>query len=313
MKTKLSNRANHCHYDMFVIVWWLFTDDSTDLRWHIYTPTKVIHDLLNIKHEKLWLFSKWDTSSRWPFRPNSACGSIETTTTRKTHPTLPACFVNIIFSVIKHIAQKLVDPCFYFFVTVFDLKDGWRGLYILRGWDHMRLNWICLVFFCSVNEVKMSFECKYLFVYVCCMLMSFLSRKMDKWTVLGECQQTHFRLKGVPLPPTRKTLAKALPKRTKEGLCPHLTFGFTFTSSSLCFHTCYQNVNQYFIMINLCWFQSFFSVFHNGRNTILIRLSYLISYFRYRSLGQSYKSRRHCELVNIYFPDDPFTNITIMI
>ena len=51
------------------------------------------------------------------------CGSIETTTTEKTHSTLPACFVNIIFSVIKHIAQKLVDPCFYFFVTVFDLKD----------------------------------------------------------------------------------------------------------------------------------------------------------------------------------------------
>ena len=121
--------------------------------------------------------------------------------------------------------------------------------------------------FCSVNEVKMSFECKYLFVYVCCMLMSFLSRKMDKWTVLGECQQTHFRLKGVPLPQTRKTLAKALPKRTKEGLCPHLTFGFTFTSSSLCFHACYQNVNQYmyFIMINLCWFQSFFCFYDSFR------------------------------------------------
>ena len=115
--------------------------------------------------------------------------------------------------------------------------------------------------FCSVNEVKMSFKCKYLFVYVCCMLMSFLSRKMDKWTVLGECQQTHFRLTGVPLPPTigptrKKLEAKTFPKRTKEGLCPHLTFGFTFTSSSLCFHTCYQNVKQSFITIDLCWFNS---------------------------------------------------------
>ena len=47
-----------------------------------------------------------------------------TMTIGKMHPTLPARFVNIIFSVIKNIAQKLVDPCFYFFVTVFDLKGS---------------------------------------------------------------------------------------------------------------------------------------------------------------------------------------------
>ena len=32
---------------------------------------------------------KWGASSRWSLRPISACGSIETTTMRKTHPTLP--------------------------------------------------------------------------------------------------------------------------------------------------------------------------------------------------------------------------------
>ena len=152
----------------------------------------------------------------------------------------------------------------------------------------------------------------YLFMFVVCWC-HFCHGKWTNELSLGSVSRPILDLKVYPCPQPGKTLAKALPKRTKEGLCPHLTFGFTFTSSSLCFHTCYQNVNQYFIMINLCWFQSFFSVFHNGRNTILIRLSYLISYFRYRSLGQSYKSRRHCELVNIYFPDDPFTNITIMI
>ena len=31
---------------------------------------------------------KWDASSRWSFRPISPCSSIETTTIRKTHPTL---------------------------------------------------------------------------------------------------------------------------------------------------------------------------------------------------------------------------------
>ena len=32
--------------------------------------------------------SKWGAGSRWSFGPNSACGSIETTTIRKTHYTL---------------------------------------------------------------------------------------------------------------------------------------------------------------------------------------------------------------------------------
>ena len=33
-------------------------------------------------------FVKWGVSSRWSFRPNSACGSIEKTTIGKTRPTL---------------------------------------------------------------------------------------------------------------------------------------------------------------------------------------------------------------------------------
>ena len=97
----------------------------------------------------------------------------------------------------------------------------------------------------------------YLFVFVVCWC-HFCHGKWTNELSLGSVSRPILDLKVYPCPQPGKTLAKALPKRTKEGLCPHLTFGFTFTSSSLCFHTCYQNVNQYFIMINLCWFQSLF-------------------------------------------------------
>ena len=39
MKTKLSDRANHRHYHMFVIVWRLFSYDPADLGGHVDTPT----------------------------------------------------------------------------------------------------------------------------------------------------------------------------------------------------------------------------------------------------------------------------------
>ena len=40
------------------------------------------------KYKNSPIFINWGASSRWSFGPNSACGSKETTTIGKTHPTL---------------------------------------------------------------------------------------------------------------------------------------------------------------------------------------------------------------------------------
>ena len=50
---------------------------------------------------------KWGASSRWSFRPNSTWGSIETSTIRKTHPTLQLLKFEFISSNLKKINFEL--------------------------------------------------------------------------------------------------------------------------------------------------------------------------------------------------------------
>ena len=57
-------------------------DSQSILQWSgNLNPTKVTVDLR-------FFFVKWGASFRWSFHPNSAWGSMETTTIGQTHPTL---------------------------------------------------------------------------------------------------------------------------------------------------------------------------------------------------------------------------------
>ena len=49
------------------------------------------HEIAIIYKLHIKILVKLSTSYRWSFGPNSACGSIETTTIGKTHPTLQFC------------------------------------------------------------------------------------------------------------------------------------------------------------------------------------------------------------------------------
>ena len=56
---------------------------------------------------------KWGASSRWLFRPNFTCCSIETRTIGKTHPTLSATKLLLIYlNLVLHVFNKLFGSCF---------------------------------------------------------------------------------------------------------------------------------------------------------------------------------------------------------
>ena len=138
---------------------------------------------------KNWIFSKWGASFLWSFCPNSACGSIERRRpSGKCTPLYLRALSTLYFLSSRTSLKNWLTLVFIFSSLYLTLKAVEEVNIICVGgttWDWFKIK---STFFCSVNEVKMPFECKYLFVYVCCMLMSFLSRKMDKcpWGVSAD-------------------------------------------------------------------------------------------------------------------------------
>ena len=75
-----------------------------------YRSVPIIHTKPLFGRENL----KWGASSRWSFRPNSAWGSIETTTIRETHPALLTDWPFVNHAAVLNIPRSLHrEQCIY--------------------------------------------------------------------------------------------------------------------------------------------------------------------------------------------------------
>ena len=63
-------------------------NSSRSLKNSLIYPRKGLKISSQLKKSSFSISIKWGVSSRWSFRPNSAWGTIETTTIAKAHPTL---------------------------------------------------------------------------------------------------------------------------------------------------------------------------------------------------------------------------------
>ena len=78
----------------------------------------------------LFYLLQWGVSSRWSFEPNSVCGSIETTTTGKTHPTLYKALVDFLKLGLHF---RLIQNIIKIFGSNLGVRAKDRGMFVQNG------------------------------------------------------------------------------------------------------------------------------------------------------------------------------------
>ena len=118
---------------------------------------------------------KWGASSRWPFRPNSAWGRIETTTITKTHPTLFLRIFTYEISQIKLFQHPIFSSMIWLYDPVFSVCSRfWTVLWFLSRYFES--------FYLLCFKLLILWSMRVLFICFSILILSFSTVRPSWWT-----------------------------------------------------------------------------------------------------------------------------------